>query len=299
LWRCNCVCMCMQSLACWFLFVCARAVRTCVGSVLRGALCASNCPPPPPPACARQVRAARVRAGQPPCEPSVAAFTAGERRGWAKTRSELRKSGVNAASMDAIETALLCLVLLPDAPADSTALMRACMIGDGASTWFDKSSTMLVCANGAAGFNGEHSSADATVPCEANKMMADWVAAYGGSEAEVDMGPAPRAPRPARLTWELSPEQVAAVGAAEAAAVALGGRQVIASIEYRGFGGALLRASRVPPDSFFQMALQLAYYRDQGAFTATYGAWGASVVLRRGAVSCCGCCGCRYWCFMV
>jgi hypothetical protein len=35
-------------------------------------------------------------------------------------------------------------------------------------------------------------------------------------------------------------------------------------------GNAFIKAARVSPDAFFQMILQLAYFRDQGHLVGTY-----------------------------
>ena len=90
----------------------------------------------------------------------IGALTAEDRDAWSAARAELvRAHPINVASLEVVDRALFVLVLEDEAPADLDATARLFLHGDVRNRWFDKLQ-FLVCANGVAGVNMEHSPID-------------------------------------------------------------------------------------------------------------------------------------------
>lgn len=99
------------------------------------------------------------RPGTHQCFP-IGSLTAESRDAWSAAREELvRAHPANVSSLEAIDKALFVLVLEDEAPANLDAAARLFLHGDVANRWFDKLQ-FIVCANGMAGVNMEHSPID-------------------------------------------------------------------------------------------------------------------------------------------
>ena len=80
----------------------------------------------------------------------MAALTAGDRKPWALAREAHFRSGVNRASLDAIDGAAFFLVLDedepnydPENPDRLNAFAKSCFHGNGFNRWFDKVSDAM------------------------------------------------------------------------------------------------------------------------------------------------------------
>ncbi|XP_054274253.1 carnitine O-palmitoyltransferase 1, muscle isoform-like isoform X1 [Macrosteles quadrilineatus] len=213
-------------------------------------------------------------------EERLAALTAGERTAWANARSEFFFKGTNRASLDAIEKSAF-VVALDDVPyefdeTEPTKLDnygRILLHGKGYDRWFDKSFTLCIGTNGRIGFNAEHSWADAAV------MSHFWE--YVVSDETVNMGYREdgRAlgnpefnppPTPVRLQWDLQPPALAAIDRSYQVSMSLLNDVDLRIYLHSAYGKGFMKESRVSPDAYIQMALQLAYFRDAGRFSLTY-----------------------------
>ena len=193
----------------------------------------------------------------------------------------------NAASLAAIEGSLFALTLESAAPEDPVALSHACHEGiDGRSLWFDKSLSVLLFANGKLGINMEHAHFDAPVP---SRMMGFVVRSIKEAEAK-DPPHTESAPRPAgaqagagasasdvALSWQrvdfTLPASVKAAIANDAPKVfkQMCAINQLAPARFEGGGRlAVLALKGASADSVMQMAIQLAQWRDQKSFVATY-----------------------------
>ncbi|EPB92959.1 hypothetical protein HMPREF1544_00033 [Mucor circinelloides 1006PhL] len=151
-------------------------------------------------------------------------------------------------------------------------------LGNGHNRWFDKSFTLVVENNGMCGFSGEHSPVDALtvsyifdymlqVPTPGNHTH-EFV--YPKKTAGTNTSSATTASFQ-HLTFAtdatLNTYLVEAQKAADATA-ALSDSNVLV---FKDFGtNWVKKVGRVPPDAFYQMVLQLAYYRVHNKVTATY-----------------------------
>ncbi|XP_071460430.1 palmitoyl thioesterase CPT1C isoform X3 [Marmota flaviventris] len=141
-----------------------------------------------------------------------------------------------------------------------------------APSWFDKSFTLIVFSNGKLGLSVEHSWAD----CPISGHMWEFTLATEcfqlgySADGHCKGHPDPTLPQPQRLQWDL-PEQVHL-----SISLALRGAETLSSnvdchvFPFSHFGKSFIKRCHLSPDSFVQMALQLAHFRDRGQFCLTY-----------------------------
>uniref|UniRef100_A0A8C1HBW5 carnitine O-palmitoyltransferase n=1 Tax=Cyprinus carpio carpio TaxID=630221 RepID=A0A8C1HBW5_CYPCA len=211
-----------------------------------------------------------------PGEDKLGALTAGNRTPWAQMRKQFFSSGVNKRSLDCIEKAAFFVTLddqeegmmgeNPSVNLDRYA--KSLLHGKCYDRWFDKSFSVVVYKNGKNGLNAEHSWADAPIVAHlweftlATDAFHLGYTADGNCKGEIEHS----LPPPQRLSWDI-PLQVS-----ESLAVA----QALADdvdchvFPFREFGKGRIKKMKLSPDSFVQLALQLAYYRDRGTFCLTY-----------------------------
>ena len=104
---------------------------------------------------------AEAHARLPRVHHSVALLTSEKRPVWAKWRQELERD--NRAVLEAIDRALLVLVLEDEEPSSHDDALRAIAGGDANNRWFDKGLNVIVFRNGLSGMNAEHAPAEATM----------------------------------------------------------------------------------------------------------------------------------------
>lgn len=199
-------------------------------------------------------------------DPGMGRMTYEGRDEWAAAREHMLTNPTNARSLRTIERSLFVMCLSRNSPTSPDELMYEASVMDGKSIWNDKSVNLTVYANGKTTFNGEHSASDAPVPSRMLNDMAAWVQA----NRDAADGKAEEQPMPRRLTWEVDEVLEKALAHATETATTLIANHKLKTVWFKGFGKKFLKAHRCQPDSFMQVALQLAYYRDQGTFTATY-----------------------------
>ncbi|XP_039644544.1 carnitine O-palmitoyltransferase 1, liver isoform-like isoform X1 [Perca fluviatilis] len=212
-------------------------------------------------------------------EAKLGALTAGDRIPWAKARVKYFSSGVNKRSLDCIEKASFFVSLdddddgvTADDPASLDSYAKSLLHGKCYDRWFDKSFTIIYFKNGKMGINAEHSWADAPVVSHLwqHVLSTDCFQlgynAEGHCKGEVDSS----LPQPQKLNWEIPPECEEQISQSLAVAQALASDVDLHVFSFQDFGKGKVKKCRVSPDAFIQMALQLAYYRDQRRFCLTY-----------------------------
>jgi carnitine O-acetyltransferase len=167
---------------------------------------------------------------------------------------------------------------------------------NGLNRWFDKSLTVSVESNGRAGMNGEHSPCDALIP----SIIVDYVVAEPIDIAAFSEGPQKLGgleyvgPGEGQgwkhLDWEVDSTIEGEIKQAEGRAKAIvedsdasqlwfseyaadwikKTGELERSQKYYLFLISELCSARVSPDAYIQLALQLAWYKQHGSFTATY-----------------------------
>eukprot|EP00735_Rhodelphis_limneticus_P000316 TRINITY_DN1049_c0_g1::TRINITY_DN1049_c0_g1_i1::g.30045::m.30045 TRINITY_DN1049_c0_g1::TRINITY_DN1049_c0_g1_i1::g.30045 ORF type:complete len:774 (+),score=262.38,sp/Q63704/CPT1B_RAT/43.24/2e-178,Carn_acyltransf/PF00755.15/2.3e-169 TRINITY_DN1049_c0_g1_i1:107-2428(+) len=220
-------------------------------------------------------------------EAKVAALTSLPRREWANARESFMSAGVNKQTLDMVESSIFVLVLAEAQPEAYDDRAKLYLHGDGQSYWFDKSFNLVVCANGRAGFNCEHSFADAPIMAH---MWEYTLWSELGTESNSD----PMETRykyfdadgvminrdtscwkyalqpPLRCAWEINDGmQTAIYDACSKGQLLIDDTQL--HIEgFLDYGKGFMKQCKLSPDGFIQAALQLAYFREYGKFALTY-----------------------------
>ncbi|XP_042130560.1 palmitoyl thioesterase CPT1C isoform X2 [Peromyscus maniculatus bairdii] len=213
-----------------------------------------------------------------PLEEHLAALTAAPRSMWAQVRESVKTHA--AAALEAVEGAAF-FVSLDSEPAGLTredpaasldAYAHALLAGRGHDRWFDKSFTLIVFSNGKLGLSVEHSWADCPVSGHmweftlATECFQLGYAADGHCKGQPD----PALPQPQRLQWDLPEEIHPSISLALRGAKTLSGNVDCHVFPFSHFGKSFIKRCHVSSDSFIQLVLQLAHFRDRGQFCLTY-----------------------------
>ncbi|KAI9009160.1 acyltransferase ChoActase/COT/CPT [Hyaloraphidium curvatum] len=202
-----------------------------------------------------------------PPEPNVAILTAEPRATWSTLRRKLTQiSEENVRSLEAIEEALFVLNLDDYSLENDEEVAYKQWFHKAKNRWFDKAVQIIVANNGRAGLNGEHSPCDAVVTCTAlDYALASESAPATVEDRDVQM-PAPR-----KLTFKVSNPVQKGINKALENAKELSLKVDVAILRFRLYGSQYIReVARTAPDSYVQMAMQVAWLRFRGEPTATY-----------------------------
>lgn len=217
-------------------------------------------------------------------EDIIGYLTAAERGVWADARNKYFGTGLNKESLDIIEKSAFFVALddnessytkwseTEEAQTKLNEFGQATIHGKGYDRWFDKSFNLVVLKNGQAGFNAEHTWADAPILAQ----MWEWIHVeeienYGYDESGNCTGK-PRFdwPLPKKLSWDL-PEEVHTIIDEIKPKI----HQQIDDLDlyikiFTNFGKGDIKKMKVSPDAFVQMAFQLAYYKTYKKVCLTY-----------------------------
>jgi carnitine O-acetyltransferase len=223
-----------------------------------------------------------ILSGEPSCAaaPPVHLLTALHRDDWAHAYAQLVQDPVNAAIVDSIESALFAVSLDAEAfPRDKRdwAIMYGATRAN--ARWYDKAVTVVVLPDGTAGTVAEHSWGDAAP----SVSLVNFLDACERGQGEAGSGmysldavvPDQRMRALAsamclRQAWRSSPFLVAYLGAKEREVEAQLRSVDVHVLHFGDFGSAALKAARVSPDSFVQVALQVAYHSLHGRVSPQY-----------------------------
>jgi carnitine O-acetyltransferase len=217
----------------------------------------------------RLVRESGDRRGAP-VDPtsSVGHLTTKARAAWAADRSALLGHHPdNAAALEDIETALFCVCLEDEAPADALAAGDALLHGDSGNRWFDKAVSLIVFADGQAGINVEHCGLDGTTVLS----FVDALFAAPAEQQSADSGARPQgepAVRPVEFVLDDTLRAEVRSAAEEFAAYAAD--TATTTVAFDDFGADRAKELGSSPDAFVQLAYQLAHQRAKGRLGTTY-----------------------------
>jgi carnitine O-acetyltransferase len=199
---------------------------------------------------------------------SIALLTSLARDDWAEARNHLRElCPSNARSLERVESALFAVGIEVRQAEDLAHAGRLFFHGDGSNIWFDKAYTIMVCPDGRAGMNLEHTGLDGSTFLSFmdylyQKASSDWTEEKeGDSQAEAPV---------TELVFELDAKLQALLGTARERFDALVADTTIRLFVFDAFGTDTIKSLKVSPDGFAQLAFHLAQYWVFGSCRTTY-----------------------------
>ena len=218
-----------------------------------------------------------------PLEAAVPVLTSLDRDSWADLRERcfLQVAG-NNVTLEIIEKALFVLSLDDTTPKTLEEEGINYFIGDsGKNRWVDKSFQLIVTSEAKMGIHAEHSWGDAP----AVGQIFELVMAREFTETPYDEnGFVKKVARDVKKET-LGKEKTYAAHRLRVIVTPLLAKAItdaipkvatqLADLDYKvlylqGFGQSMIKRTKYGPDPWIQMALQLAYFRDQGRFDQTY-----------------------------
>ncbi|KAJ8072374.1 hypothetical protein PM082_015933 [Marasmius tenuissimus] len=133
--------------------------------------------------------------------------------------------------------------------------------------FFDKPYSLIVDPSGRAGAMGEHSPVDALVPSIVAEYSIVQGVEEGFSATPLDSG----SPGWSRLEWDIDDRILSACTRSHENALRIIADSDASVLWFEHYGSDWIKGEvGLSPDAYIQMALQLAWYRTRGYFTATY-----------------------------
>ncbi|KAJ7147145.1 acyltransferase ChoActase/COT/CPT [Mycena crocata] len=199
----------------------------------------------------------------------VGALTSDNRDNWTESRAALlAASSANAASLEAIESAMIVVCLDDTKPVTREDISTACWVGNGRNRFYDKHQ-LIVFDNGRSGFLGEHSCMDGTPTLRMNEFMLATLAL-----GKADLGPAEASPDalpvPTELPFTLNATARDLIAGAERRFDALVAAHELHVLHYEGYGKDAVKRFGASPDAWAQLVKQLAFHKMFGRPGVTY-----------------------------
>eukprot|EP01094_Clydonella_sp_ATCC50884_P029175 TRINITY_DN9049_c0_g1_i1.p1 TRINITY_DN9049_c0_g1~~TRINITY_DN9049_c0_g1_i1.p1 ORF type:complete len:624 (+),score=199.99 TRINITY_DN9049_c0_g1_i1:274-2145(+) len=200
---------------------------------------------------------------RPPADIPVGMCTGDNRDVWAATRDQWLKDEKNGAAVKAVEDAILVLCLDSEAPQSALEKSKLLLHRDGRQRWWDKFQ-VVVFKNGAAGAILEHT------PVDGHTSLRVWIEYFMSLRSKKPLSePAKTGKKAKHIEWNLD----AVREAVEASTKAMQGLISVTDTDvllYDTYGKEWIKEKGVSPDSFVQMAIQIAFMKVYGFTASTY-----------------------------
>ncbi|XP_076669809.1 choline acetyltransferase isoform X2 [Andrena cerasifolii] len=224
-----------------------------------------------------------------PRTPPVGILTTAKRPVWAKAREELLKHERNRHNLELLERCL-CVVCIDDdilpitfnnplkkenrwlGHRDYANVLHHALHGGGsrhlgANRWFDKTLHVILGKDGMWGFNYEHSAGEAPAITKAFEDLTDKVDSM--PPPDENMVPS-HLPAPEKLEWNLSEQSLNHIRDAMITFDALVEDLDLCILWFDEYSKEFIKSSKISPDVYIQLALQLTHFRLHGNLVATY-----------------------------
>lgn len=183
---------------------------------------------------------------------------------WADARKTLLGvSPGNKQALSLIEKAMFTVSLEDAAPETILETSRFFMHSDGGNRWYDKSFQLIVCANGTAGLNAEHSGIDGSPTrrmlgyiTEGN-INPTWEESYNACEMR-------------EISFDTENKVSTLVHRAKTSFDTFIEDTHIRVLEFTNFGKERIKSLQVSPDAFVQLSFQVTQYKVLGRIESTY-----------------------------
>lgn len=220
-----------------------------------------------PPEILRQLTYIHKKCHSEPDGPGVAALTSEERTRWAKARDYLISlDPENLTRLEKIQSSLLVYSIEDGSPhvtpEDYSQVIAMILTGDPTVRWGDKSYNLISFSNGVLGCNCDHAPYDAMVMVSISYYVDEKIleneGRWKGSEKVRDI------PLPEELVFTVDEKVLNDINQAKAQHLKQASDLQIVAYAFTHFGKKLTKKKMLHPDTFIQLALQLAYYRLHG-----------------------------------
>ncbi|CAI5788801.1 peroxisomal carnitine O-octanoyltransferase [Podarcis lilfordi] len=220
-----------------------------------------------PPEISRQLSYIKERCQNEPKGPGLSALTSQERTPWAKTRDYLiNLDPKNLSLLEKIQSSVFVVSLdelSPQAtPENYTEITSLALLGDPTLRWGDKSYNLIIFSNGVLGSNCDHSPLDAmvlVVLCSyIDAKVVESEGRWKGPDKVRDI------PWPEELVFRLDQKVLNNIAHSKEQYEKQVSDVEVVNYAFTTFGKALIKKQQLHPDTFVQLALQLAYYKRHG-----------------------------------
>ncbi|KAK2840763.1 hypothetical protein Q7C36_012342 [Tachysurus vachellii] len=205
----------------------------------------------------------------------IGILTSNHRNTWGKAYNNLIKDKTNKESVREIQKSIFLVCLDAPMPRVSEDIyyskVSAQMLHGGGSRWnsgnrwFDKTLQFIVGEDGSCGLTYEHAPAEGPPIV----FLVDHVVEYM-KKTEMVRTPMIPLPMPRKLRFNITPEIKKDIEKAKQNMNIMVHDLDVRVLNFSHYGRKYLKSSKMRPDAFIQMALQLAYYRIYGVCCATY-----------------------------
>nr|XP_056713390.1 peroxisomal carnitine O-octanoyltransferase [Euleptes europaea] len=226
-----------------------------------------------PPEISRQLMYIQKRCCSEPEGPGLSVLTSEKRTWWAETRDYLiNLDPKNLSLLEKIQTSVFTVCLdeaSPQAtPENYTEVTKLALAGDPMVRWGDKSYNLFVFSNGILGSLCDHAPFDAMVVVALcsyidNKVI-ESEGRWKGSDKVRDI------PWPEELVFSLDQKMRNDIAHAKEQYHKQVSDIQLVNYAFTSFGKSLIKKQKLHPDTFVQLALQLAYYKLHGHPASCY-----------------------------
>ncbi|XP_067140353.1 carnitine O-acetyltransferase-like [Centruroides vittatus] len=201
-------------------------------------------------------------------EPPLGVLTTEKRETWAEAYEHLKSDSLNKKNLEIIQRAmfLLCLDKHPKTMNISKDVehMHNVMHGggskyNGCNRWYDKCLQFIVSEDGVIGHNMEHSPAEGYSLVKLVQHVSNYV-----KNTSVEWFDVQNTTAPTKLNFNFSKEILKSIDVAKENINKLSEDIDIDYLIFKNYGKDYIKSNNFSPDSFIQMAFQLAYYRLHG-----------------------------------
>jgi len=195
----------------------------------------------------------------------VGCLTSTDRTSWAKNRNkiiELEPS--NADSLNQIEGALAVLALDSNEYASDSEMFKNMLCGNSRNRWYDKSIQLILSKDGHFAINYEHSGVDGTTLGNLVRFI------YKNTKPHEEIKEVNSAHEVEEICFTLDGHIKNEIEKAEAESEKAFNGLSIEVLLFDKFGKTRIKESKTSPDSFIQIAFQLAQMKTFGKVSNTY-----------------------------